>query len=86
MNWEKLTQAEAAIGLHDKANLDLRIEWVSQVRLAVAHKCPRNKLGQPLVSDIDVALASLAERTQALQALSEWVKKSNKKKSNRPSS
>lgn len=64
MNWEKLIEAEKALGLHDRANLALRVKWK-----AVAPRCPKNRLGTPLISDVDVALATLSERVQALTKL-----------------
>jgi hypothetical protein len=69
MNWEKLIEAEKVLGLHDRANLALRVKWADEIRKAVAPRCPKNRLGTPLISDVDVALATLSERMQALTKL-----------------
>jgi len=34
MNWEKLIEAEKALGLHDRANLALRVKWADEIRAA----------------------------------------------------
>jgi len=67
----KLTprQREILEGLHDRDNLELRVKWVGILRAIVARRCPVNKVGSPIVSDIDIILASDDEREEALNKL-----------------
>lgn len=69
MNWDTLHQAEMEAGLHDTTNHLVRVKWVAALRDAVSHRCPKNKLGQPVVSDIDILVASLDERSAALEKI-----------------
>lgn len=69
MNWDTLHQAEIEAGLHDTANHSIRVKWVAALRDSVAHRCPLNNLGQPVVSDIDILVASLEERCAALEKI-----------------
>jgi hypothetical protein len=78
MNWELLQHAEKMIGLHDRANVELRGNWAMALRKAVAPRCPVNKVGTPVVSDVDILLATLSERTQALQEVTKLQQKKSK--------
>lgn len=49
-------------GLHNPANTDARVKWVACFREVVALRCPRNAIGTPVVSDIDLLQASARER------------------------
>lgn len=53
---------ERGHGLHDPANLDARVKWVACFREVVSIRCPRNKMGTPVVSDLDLLQASARER------------------------
>lgn len=46
---------------------DLRVQWANTLRDVVGKNCKRrNKLGKPLVSDIDLLFATAEELTEAL--------------------
>ncbi len=65
--------AEKSAGLHDSNNVKLRVAFMNNLRKVVEYKCPKNKFGTPLVSDIDCFNASAAERGEALlKALKVW--------------
>ena len=61
--------AEQALGLLDKNNLQLRVKWVNALRTIVGSSMPKNKSGCPLVSDIDLILASDKDRFAALEKI-----------------
>ena len=61
--------AEQGVGLLDKNNLQLRVKWVNALRTIVGSSMPKNKSGCPLVSDIDLILASDADRFAALEKI-----------------
>lgn len=61
--------AEQALGLLDKNNLQLRVRWVNALRTIVGSSMPKNKSGCPLVSDIDLILASDEDRFAALEKI-----------------
>jgi hypothetical protein len=59
-----LSVAERELGLD--TDTELRIRWVTALRDVVGRRCPRNKIGTPLVSDIDLLMAYPIERAEAL--------------------
>lgn len=61
-----IAAAEIRAGLHNEENLALRVKWAENLHAILAQRCPRNKAGTPLISDIHKMLASASERTQAL--------------------
>ena len=61
--------AEQGVGLLDKNNLQLRVRWVNALRTIVGSSMPKNKSGCPLVSDIDLILASDKDRFSALEKI-----------------
>lgn len=61
--------AEQGVGLLDKNNLQLRVRWVNALRAIVGSSMPKNKSGCPLVSDIDLILASDEDRFAALEKI-----------------
>ena len=65
-DYNAIVTAEIEYGLHDRSNTALRVRWCSILRDIIAPRCPTNKVGSPLVSDIDIYQASCAERTEAL--------------------
>lgn len=72
-NANALRVAEMEAGLYDDANAELRIKWVTALRKIVGRRCRVNKVGSPLVSDIDLLCASTYERAAALaRACGEW--------------
>lgn len=58
--------AEHRMGIHDQDNTALRVKWANHLHVIIAPRCPVNKAGHALVSDIHKMLASASERTQAL--------------------
>lgn len=57
--------AERRCGLHNPANLDARVKWVAGFREVVAPRCPKNKMGTAVISDLDLLQASARERLLA---------------------
>ena len=69
MNTEDLNdchEAEKQAGLHDRDNRALRVKWINNLRKIVSRRCPVNKAGSSLVTDVDIMTASAAERAEAL--------------------
>ena len=62
MSLDAVVRAEQAHGLHDPANLDARVKWVAYLREVVALRCPKNAVGTPVVSDINLLQATARER------------------------
>lgn len=67
--WEELIEEEKKLGIHNRAMSKLRVMWVNTLRDMVSQspEIERNKSGSPMVSDIDVVLASLDHRIAALK-------------------
>ena len=61
--------AEQMAGLHDKSELEKRVKWVNRLRTVVGRRMPKNVMGVPLVSDVDLLFAHLSERIEALEAV-----------------
>lgn len=76
-----LSEAERRLGLHDRANVSLRVKWVNFLHdiLAAQPDCPVNKVGNPLVSDIDKLLAPVEIRCLAFVMAAEWKAKQDGK-------
>lgn len=49
----------------------MRVKWVNKLRDIVARRMPKNKMGWPVVSDVDLLLATEDEREEALN----WILK-----------
>lgn len=64
-----LHHAEQMAGLHDKNDLTKRVKWVNKLRTVVGRRMPKNAMGVPLVSDIDLLFACVADRIEALEAI-----------------
>lgn len=75
-----ITEKEIAAGLRPAHYEDLsaqlweprtdtakRVKWSNTLRAIVARRMPRNKLGVPMVSDVDLLLATEEEREEALE-------------------
>lgn len=45
----------------------LRVKWANNLRAIVSRRMPRNKMGTPMVSDVDLLFATEAERAEALR-------------------
>ncbi len=67
--------AEKQLGLHDRNNLELRVKWVGILRDLVAPFCPLNKVGTPVVSDLDILTADVKIKAMALVKLTQKKKK-----------
>ena len=61
--------AEKDAGLHDRSNCAIRVKWVNALRKIVGERTPKNLSGVPLVSDVDLLLATEVERWRALSAI-----------------
>lgn len=72
-----IAYAERRLGLHDRSNTRLRVQWVNYLHdiLAAQPDCPVNKVGNPLVSDIDKLLAPMEVRCLAFVMAAEWKKR-----------
>jgi len=65
--------AKETLGINDRNNLDIRVKWVGALRDVVSRRCPLNKLGTPVVSDLDILCASAEEHAEALlRTLKKW--------------
>ena len=53
-------------GIADNANAALRVKFVSALREIVGRRAPRNAMGTPLVSDVDLLCAGLDEWREAV--------------------
>jgi hypothetical protein len=61
------------LGLHDRDKLDLRVKWVANLRTVVSRRCPVNKVGSPIVSDLDLLASSSRELCEAaLRTMKKW--------------
>lgn len=60
-----MRQAHRDIGLLDPANREMRVKWVAKLREVVARRCPVNKVGSHLVSDVDCILVEPHEFAEA---------------------
>lgn len=69
-----LFAAERRLGLHDRSNTRLRVQWVNYLHdlMGAQPSCPVNKVGTPVVSDIDKLLASVEVRCLAFVMAAEW--------------
>lgn len=72
-----LHAAEQRLGLHDRANVALRVKWVGALHdlMALQPDCPVNNVGSPVVPDIDKLLAPITIRCAAFVLAAEWKQK-----------
>lgn len=47
----------------------MRVKWVNKLREIVSRRMPKNKMGWPVVTDVDLLLAEEWEREEALN----WI-------------
>ena len=64
---DNVYEAEIAAGVHNRDNSALRIKWVANLRKVVSRRCPTNKVGAPIATDIDLLGATAEERREALR-------------------
>lgn len=73
-----LFRLEEKLGLHKEdtpEEMQFRIDWVNHLRTIVGRRMPKNKIGNPITSDIDLLLATIPERIEALlRATKKWRK------------
>lgn len=67
-----LLDSEFYAQLRDRDNLSLRTYWINALRDIVGRRCPKNKMGAPIVSDVDILLASAAEFAEAQTKTENW--------------
>ena len=53
------------LDLRNRDNLSARVFWIGKLRAQVEKRMPRNKAGAPVMSDVDVMLATPDELRQA---------------------
>ena len=58
-----------------ESNQSLRCKFMSKLRDAVAHKCPKNKIGNPVISDYDTFVRATPEEWAAALEQTVEVKK-----------
>lgn len=66
LSLDTIHEIEKALGLHDRDNLKKRVDWINTLREIVSVRCPVNKIGSPIISDIDIMTASAEERLLAI--------------------
>lgn len=59
-------QVREQLGLHKPENQAARVKWASCLRKALEPFAPVNKVGSPLISDIDCSTASAAIHAEAI--------------------
>lgn len=60
-------------GIHDPANLDIRVRYINTLREIVGRRMPKNKSGSPLTSDVDLFMAENEEIAEALlRTIKKW--------------
>lgn len=76
-----IAEAERRLGLYDRSNTRLRVQWVNYLHdiLGAQPGCPVNKVGTPVVSDIDKLLAPVEIRCAAFCMAAEWKAKQAEK-------
>lgn len=53
--------------LPENLNLEQRVAFLNRLRKIVGRRCPRNKVGTPVVSDFDLIWSTPGEREEALR-------------------
>ena len=64
--WASVHADIAIHGIADNANVALRVKFVNALREIVGRRAPRNAMGTPLVSDVDLLCAGLDEWREAV--------------------
>ena len=63
------------LNLDDKSNLEKRVRYINLLRTIVGRRMPKNKMGSPLTTDVDLLLAEPWEHSEAiLKTFDKWVK------------
>lgn len=58
-----------SLGLHDRSNHVLRVKWINSLRAIVSRRVPKNKMGNPLVNDVDLMTATAEEMAESFKKL-----------------
>ena len=62
------------LGLHNRDNVELRVQWVNTLRMVVGRDLPKNKAGRSVVSDVDLLNATALQHTETLLRMKElWM-------------
>lgn len=64
--YEHVRLAEDRCFKHPNTLLKKRIRWVNTLRKIVGRRMPKNKVGQPIIGDVDLLLATKEERVEAI--------------------
>lgn len=75
MTRDSIHQEHMRLGLWDRHDPVRRVRWMNILRRIVDRRCPVNKAGASLTSDIDIALATVAEHAEAIETLRERIAK-----------
>lgn len=74
-NREALYELQQQIGLMNKDDNKLRVKWINTLRDIVSRRMPKNKMGWPICSDVDVILATNEELAESiLTVIGKWEK------------
>jgi hypothetical protein len=74
-NRELIFGAMKKLGLQDRDNLEVRVKWINNLRDIVSRRMPKNKMGWPMVSDIDLLMAENDELIESiLKTFNKWKK------------
>ena len=66
---------EAHLGLHDINNIEIRVRFINFLHAIVSRRCPVNKSGMPMVSDVTKFFATAEERAECiLKTFKKWEK------------
>jgi len=75
MTRDSIHQEHMLLGLWDRHDPVRRVRWMNILRRIVDRRCPVNKAGASLTSDIDIALATVEEHAEAIETLKERLAK-----------
>jgi len=65
-DYKALYWAKLNLGLMDRSNREMRVKYVNALRKIVSLDCPKNKVGEPIVSDVDLLNANAMQQLDAL--------------------
>lgn len=66
---DKCFEKAQSLGLHDRSNHALRVKWINALRTIVSRRVPKNKMGNPLVNDVDLMTATADEMAESFEKL-----------------
>lgn len=72
-DYNAIRDALDALGISNGSNLELRIAWMAELHKIVGRRRPKNKVGTPIVSDMDKMFAERKELVEAtLRVIGKW--------------